>query len=533
MPDLASPATLIEMLQRRAAEQPEQPAFRFIDDETSYGALLEMVDRFAGRLLDAGIGDGARVVLVLPNGPEFFAAFYGSQRAGAIPVPIFPESGIERCFDLAVLCNAAAVVVAPRLPSELFDAFERRAAGEGRQLITVDGSGRRPEAHELPSVDADHIAFLQYTSGSTGDPKGVVLTHNKVLTNVQQMIAGMEITEDEVFISWLPVHHDMGLILMTMVPFYLAARLILLPTGLADVRQWLDAIARHQGTFTAAPDFAYRLCLRSVRDPSRYDLSSLRVALNAAEPVRADTIRRFESAFGLEHVMVPGYGLAEATVGVAMQPAGTPFVVDERGFVAIGRPFPRVEVRIADGDQPAQEDVVGELVVRSPAATTGYFDNPEATAGLFWRPGWIRTGDLGYRRADGELFIVGRSKSIIIQAGRNIAPQEIEESVEALAFVRRAAAVGIDRGRAEGEQAHVFVELRRAQPPAADQLADMAVEIVARFHDRLGLRPGRVLLLKPRSIPLTANGKIRYPALRQAYLEGTLRTEARIVFPEY
>ena len=380
-----------------------------------------------------------------------------------------------------------------------------------------------PPLPPFPPLHPDQPALLQYTSGSTGDPKGVVITHANLLTNVRQMIAGMEITAGDVFVSWLPVHHDMGLVLMTMVPFYLGARLVLLPTTLTDVRQWLHAIAAHRGTFTAAPDFAYRLCLRSVRDPARFDLTSLRVALNAAEPVRADTLRRFEATFGLHRVMVPGYGLAEATVGVSMQPAGTAPVVSERGLVALGRPFPGVTIQVIAGDRPAAPGEVGELVVESPANTSGYFRNPQATADLFWRPGCIRTGDLGYRDERGEVFLVGRSKNIIIQAGRNLAPQEIEETVEALPFVRRAAAVGIDRGRAEGEQAYVFAELRKAAPPPAEELQEMARQIVERVHQRLGLRPGRVLLLKPRSIPLTPNGKIQHAALREEHLGGGLR----------
>jgi acyl-CoA synthetase (AMP-forming)/AMP-acid ligase II len=261
------------------------------------------------------------------------------------------------------------------------------------------------------------------------------------------------------------------------------------------------------------------------------DLRSLRVALNASEPVRHETIRRFEAAFGLHRVMRPGYGLAEATVGVSMQPPGTPVAVSERGFVSLGKPFAGIRFHIVADGEPAAEGEVGEIVVESPANTQGYFDNPRATAELFWRPGCIRTGDLGFQ-GGGEVYLVGRKKNIIIQAGRNLSPPEIQEAVEALPFVRRAAAVGIDRGRAEGEQAYVFVELRKASPPPPEKLLEMATEVVVRFHQRLGLRPGRVILLKPRSIPLTANGKLRPGALREAYLDGSLAKAGQILFPE-
>ncbi len=549
MPRPREPATLVEMLDLQAAECPDRVAFRFGELAVTFGALAAASGRCAARLLAAGVERGARVVLVLPNGPAFFATFYGAQRAGAVPVPVYPESGLDRVADLAALCGASAVVLAggetpEAATEELARRLEARPAAAGARVLRAAPGG--PAARSVagdapadpaswPAVSPDEPALLQYTSGSTGDPKGVIVSHAMALTNVAQMIAGMEITAADRFVSWLPVHHDMGLVLMTLVPFFLGAPLVLLPTTLTDVRRWLAAIERHRGTFTAAPDFAYRLALRSVRDPSRYDLSSLRVALDAAEPVRAETIRRFEETFGLSRVVVAGYGLAEATVGVSMQPPGTAPVVSERGLVAVGRPFPGVRIEIVARDGASREVAageVGELLIVSPANTPGYFRNPRATAALFARPGVIRTGDLGFRDDAGNVFLVGRAKNVIIQAGRNLAPQEIEEAVEALAFVRRAAAVGIDRGRAEGEQAVVFAELRRAAPPPAEELEELARQVVVAFHDRLGLRPGRVVLLAPRSIPLTANGKLRHAALRRAWLDGTLRAAGRIVFPE-
>jgi len=562
---------VIEHLARRARDQPERAAFAFAGREHTYGAIWQASGRFSARLAARGVGGagrpgadpeapGDRVVLVLPNGPDFFAAFYGAQRAGAIPVPIFPQSGIDRVARLAALCGASLVVLDPETPPESLAAARERigaVAGTGATAPAVisgleDGEApAHPVPESLPPALAERPALIQYTSGSTGAPKGVVITHGDLRTNVWQMIEGMEITAEDVFVSWLPVHHDMGLILMTMVPFTLGARLVLLPSSLGDVRAWLRAITEHRGTFTAAPDFAYRLCLRAVRDPSGFDLSSLRVALDAAEPVRPSTIAGFERAFGLDRVVVAGYGLAEATVGVSMQPPGTAPVVSRLvsagGLVSIGRPFPGVRLRIVEradeGPGKARDltepGATGEIVVESPALTRGYFRDPKATAATFWaRPAGtetdraaraLRTGDLGYRDAGGNVFVVGRIKNIILQAGRNLAPQEIEEAAETLPFVRRAAAVGIDRGGIEGEQAYVFAELRRARPPSEDKLHEMATEMVARIHERLGLRPGRVFLLSPRAIPRTANGKIRYPALRAAYLDGSLDPE--IVFP--
>jgi acyl-CoA synthetase (AMP-forming)/AMP-acid ligase II len=294
----------------------------------------------------------------------------------------------------------------------------------------------------------------------------------------------------------------------------------------------LEAIQAQRGTFTAAPDFAYRLVLRHL-DPGEFDLSSLRVALNAAEPVRAGTISAFERAFGLKNVMVAGYGLAEATVGVSMAKPGTAPRVDDRGRVSAGRPFPGVELRILAGDEVLPAGETGEIAIRSQANCQGYFGNPDETARLFWRDGYLGSGDLGYLDRDGCLFITGRKKNIIKRSGETISPQEIEELVDALPEVRYSAAVGIDQGRDEGEQAYVFAEIRDGEGLSTGELHKMALQIVADFYERMGFRPARVYLLKPRTLPLTHNGKLQHGRLKEMYLDGTLRRQGSILFPEY
>jgi acyl-CoA synthetase (AMP-forming)/AMP-acid ligase II len=525
--------TLIEMLEYQATEAANRIAFAFGKQTCTYQQMWEWVNRFAGFLLSLGVDRGDRIIVVLPNGGEFFSAFYGVQRAGAIAVPVFPGLGPAHILSMARLCQARAIVIPSTTPETQSAALKAQARGQEMEVVTVSQSPAHRTAARFPQIEPDDIAFIQYTSGSTGNPKGVQLSHRNLLTNAEQMIAGMEITDGDVFVSWLPVYHDMGLILMTMVPFLLAAELILLPTSLRNIGFWLDAIQQHEATFTAAPDFAYRLVVRQINNPRDYDLSSLRVALNAAEPVRARTIAEFESAFGLKNVMTAGYGLAEATVGVSMWPPQTPIKIGQRGSVSVGPPFPAIDLKIVQHGRVLGPGETGEIMVKSPANSRGYYDNPEATESLFWQPGYIQTGDLGYVDEEGHLFIMGRKKNTIIHAGRTLYPREIRELVEMIPAVRYSAAVGIDRGGIEGEQVYIFAEIRDPEAATEGELQASVLQIVNGFHDRFGLRPGRVYLVKPKTIPLTHNGKIQHARLKELFLDGSLRAAGQLVYPEY
>jgi acyl-CoA synthetase (AMP-forming)/AMP-acid ligase II len=517
------PRTLLDLLERRSALTPRQAAFFWDDQPFSFEHLWSGAGRFAALLLELGVEHGDRILIRLANGPDFFLAFYGALRAGTIAVPVFPASGPERLAALAQLCGAKILVV----PG---------AGGEnvpGLRTVSVTDSVNRPPHASFPAVAPGDVAFLQYTSGSTGSPKGVMLSHEGLLTNIGQLIEGMALTASDCFVSWLPVFHDMGLILMTMCPFYLGAKLVLLPTALANPRPWLVAIERHHGTVTAAPDFAYRLVLRHVREPAAHDLSSLRLALNAAEPVRPSTIEAFERAFGLRNVLIAGYGLAEATVGVSTWTPGRARLVDARGVVSVGRPFRGIDIQILENGQPLGAERIGEIAVRSPANTRGYFSDPAETARLFWHDAYIRTGDLGYLDDAGRLFVTGRLKNIIKHGGETIFPQEAEEITDRLALVRRSAAVGIDSGGPEGEQLYVFAELSRPGNYEEPDLHEAAVEVVQAIHAQLGIRPGRVYLLRPHAIPVTPNGKTQHAALRELYQSGSLRERNAILFPGY
>ena len=522
--------TLLEMLAYRAQHTPERAACIYEGEPMTYAQLWERVNRVAAFLMKKGIEPEDRVVLVFPNGLEFFAAFYGGQRAGAIVAPLFPGSGAERILQIVQHSNARAILVPSITPDDDLALYRQAAAAIRAEVYRFDEMMTADQAENYPPVEAEDVAFLQYTSGSTGSSKGVQLSHRNLVANLRQMIAGSEMTDADVIVSWLPVYHDLGLILMTMAPFYLGAKLVLLPTTLTSMGHWLDTIAEHGGTYTAAPDIGYRMVLKQVRDPSKYDISTLRVAINAAEPVRVQTVQNFEETFGIRNVIKPGYGLAEASVGVSFWGLDDkPIKYDDRGFVSIGRPLPDIDLKVVKDGAEVPTGEIGELVFRSPSATRGYFKNPDATEALFWGEDFLHTGDMAYVDADGDYFIVARRKNMIKQGGRSLAPSEIEELVDRIPKVRYAAAVGVDKGGYAGEQAYVFAESR----VKADDAPALVREIVQTINDALGFRPGRVYLTKPKTIPFTYNGKIQHVKLKQAYMDGQLFREEKIVYPNY
>lgn len=521
--------TLIDLLAWRAEVSAAKTAFTFNKSSCTFEDLWQGIHDFATMFQKLGVGRHECVMIVLPNSAEFFFAFYGVQRAGGIAVPIFPGSGLERILAIAGSCNARFIAAPANIPAEKMDQLREAGTSHGLSIFALNDNLGEIEESSFPTIQPEDIAFLQYTSGSTGNPKGVMLTHANLLTNIRQMIAGMEISERDIFVSWLPVYHDMGLILKTMVPFYLAAETHLLPTNLRDIDLWLETIQLRRGTFTAAPDFAYRLVLSRIRQ-NEYDLSSLRVALNAAEPVRATTIEEFEKRFGLRNVMTAGYGLAEATVGVSMSKPGQTPKVDERGIISVGKPFPGVEVKIMDNGEMLKPGQVGEILIKSTANCKGYYKNSDETEKLF-QDGFIVSGDMGYLDEQGHLYITGRKKNIIKYLGQTIVGQELEEIADSMPGVRFSAAVGIDRKRLEGEQVYLFAEMRNRG--TTEIWEELTLQIVEAVHARLGIRPARVLFLKRHGIPRTHNGKIQHVLLKEQFLSGKLRENTLILYPDY
>lgn len=514
-----------DVIKYQADHFPDQVAYTFQRERISYQALWESTCQYASQLSQQGIQPGQPTLVALPNGHAFFSAFFACQLIGAIPVPIAPTSGIQRIEKLGKLAQANHLIYSKE---NQFATGEMATSLNTHAIEEIDR--KRGKIKLNPDFTPHEIAFIQFTSGTTGDPKGAIITHINLLTNIQQMIAGMEITKEDIFVSWLPIYHDMGLILMALTPIVLGVPTYLLPTSLQALSVWLEAIQTNEATFTAAPDFAYRMLFRYIRNPNKIDLSSLRVALNAAEPVRAHTLERFHQFFGLENVMVAGYGLAETTVGVSMWQPGTANRIDPAGFVSVGQSFPEIDIKIIQDETEVESGQQGEIVIKSPANISGYFLQDCDSDSLFWKNDYVRSGDIGYLDEDNYLYILDRKKNIIKHIGRTIAPKEIEEVVEAFSQIRQTAVLGIDRKGVEGEQIVIFAELRRAKKQDVSVYQNLVIDLVNAVYAHIGIRPAEIVFLKPRTIPKTHNGKTQYAVLKNQFLSDRLENQGLILF---
>jgi acyl-CoA synthetase (AMP-forming)/AMP-acid ligase II len=527
-PDPRDATTLGEMMRRRAAASADTQYFSVFEETVTYGRLWGQAGRYAAGLARAGVGPGDKVAIIYPTCAEFFYTFFGCVRLGAVPVPLYPTLGVEA--TAGVLRDSEAVAVAtigwfrPGVDQSVALAPGVRAIVEPNDL---DVAAATPRDHVAAP---EELAFIQYTSGSTGQPRGVMLTHDNVVATCRFMSEAAGITVEDRVVSWLPLYHDMGLIGCAFTPPLTATPLWLLPPDLRNPRQWLDLITSLRATFTVSPDFGYRNCVRHVRDATALDLTSLKAALSGAEPVRLSTIESFERHFGLKQVICPCYGLAEATLAVAIWPRSTPLRLDASGrFVSVGRPCRGVSVRIVEaaGDEAEATTVVsagveGEVCVKSPGVMKGYYNNPAATAQVLSPEGWLRTGDLGFVDAEGYLFITGRLKDVIILGGENVVPADIEEVVDHVPGVRYSAAVGVDSERTGTQRLHVVAEVR-SETPGDGEYHALVREIVSRVHAARGHRPARVLLVRTGTIPKTSSGKIQRSRLAQMIQGGELR----------
>jgi 1-acyl-sn-glycerol-3-phosphate acyltransferase len=551
--------TLTEVLAWHARASPERVHIVLRGDtgaeETiTYGALASDAGGVAAALMAREVRAGESVAIMLRTERAFFPVFFGVLLAGAVPVPIYPPSRPSQLAEYAhrqigILRNAEARVLITFAEAARIGRLVRRRVPTLRTVLTADElTGVAPRA--LVEPDAGDVALIQYTSGSTGDPKGVVLTHANVLANIRALGRALAVRPDDVCVSWLPLYHDMGLIGAWLGALYHGIPVVLMSplAFLARPARWLTTLARHRGTISAAPNFAFDLCVKRVTDDEMagLDLSAWRLAVNGSEAVSPDTLARFASRFtrwGFDpKAMAPMYGLAEAAVGLTATEPGRGPRVDvvnretfererhavpagpaERSplrFVSCGTALPGHDVRVVDADgHGVPERTEGRIEFRGPSVTDGYHRNVELTRTVR-RAGWMDSGDLGYL-AGRELYVTGRRKDIIIKAGRNLYPQEIEELVGRVSGVRRGcvAAFGVPDPERGTERLVVIAETRARDADAREHMRAAVVEHVV---DAIGLPPDTVAMAAPGTVLKTSSGKIRRSATRDAYLRGTL-----------
>jgi fatty-acyl-CoA synthase len=536
--------TLAEAVDEAAAGN---GAYTFLDRAgsrtRSYGEIRAASRRVAAGLQRSGLKPGDVVALVIADAEQFLTALIGTSLAGMVPASLYPPATtaeLTRFFESTTPVLAASEARAIVTTAGLADGFDGRAAIVlVREALDADD----PVDPRRPSLD--DVAFIQYTSGSTAMPKGVVVTHGALAANIEGIFgpSGLDVTPGDTGVSWLPLSHDMGLVGMALGPLYGGRPVVLMPPEMFVRRpvEWLRAITRYRATISYAPNFAYDLCVRRVKDAEvdALDLSAWRVAGCGAEPVNAETLTAFAAKFapvGFRGArFVPSYGLAEhvlaATLGArnreprvdvvssdalsdrrAARPIGSAEDSATR-LVSCGRPLPGHALRIVrDDGSEAPEREVGEIALAGPSVMVGYYRAPEATAHVL-RNGWLYTGDLGYL-SEGELFVCGRAKDLIVIHGRNYHPQDLEWSVETLPGVRRGRVAAF-----EGGAGRVVIVAEPSGTVAPDALAAAIRRVVG---DLCGLALDDVVLVAGGTIGRTTSGKLQRAALRSAYERGEL-----------
>jgi acyl-CoA synthetase (AMP-forming)/AMP-acid ligase II len=556
------------MLRRRAASEAAQTGYVFLKDGVteagclSYEELDRQASKIAAHLLQhADTGD--RALLLYPQGLDFIAAFFGCLYAGILPIPAYPprpNRGGARIHSIAADAQARLALTT----SELLSRSQLEFAGQGRPSIPVwiatdalapdNNPGFRPR-----EVSSQDLAYLQYTSGSTSTPKGVMISYGNLTANLRELDIAFMHSPESVLVTWLPAFHDMGLIYGVIMPLYRGFPCYMMAPAafLQRPARWLQAMSDRKATHSAGPNFAYELCVRKIRpaEKASLDLSHWKTAVNGSEPVRPDTINGFAEAFGpygfRRNSFCPGYGLAEATLKVTGTHASvsprfvsvsgsaleshcvdvTPRATDQRVLTGCGRPEDGTCVEIVNPETHVRCEPweVGEVWIKGPGVAQGYWNRPEESALTFGgrlvgNPDdtFLRSGDLGFL-SDGELYITGRIRDMIIIRGQNHYPQDIELTVERCHPALRQGcgiAFSVDAGNEERLVIAYEVDPRVKSDPDADDLIETIRQEVSEVHD---LQVYSVLLVQQGEIPRTSSGKLQRSACRAAFLTGMLK----------
>ncbi|MDF5727061.1 MAG: condensation domain-containing protein [Rhizonema sp. PD38] len=559
-------ATIVDILRYRSLKTPHKQAFTFLEDgETQESTLTYYeLDRrsraIATQLQTEGLS-GQRALLLYPPGLDYLSAFFGCLYAGVVAVPAYPPRN-ERKTDriLAISTNAQARValtttaILPTLQSIL---TQQTNIENFCWIVTDNLTQGLEDSWRQPEINADTLAFLQYTSGSTGTPKGVMLSHGNLLHNAAVTYQIMEHSPGSKFVSWLPVYHDMGLIGGILQPLYGGFGCILMspPSFLQRPYRWLQAISRYKGTTSGGPNFAYEHCIQKITQQQKetLDLSSWSVAFNGAEPIWQETLERFARAFGecgfRPEAFYPCYGMAEATLMVSggIQKAlpdvktvekfalsqnrivsASAESKDTQTFVSCGQTIPQQQIVIVNAETLTRcsPDEIGEIWVSGPSVGQGYWDSPDLTEQTFHASlkdtgvgAFLRTGDLGFLH-NGELYITGRAKDLIIIRGRNLYPQDIELTAERSHSSLRSGSGAAFSIEIENEERLVVVqELEfRAKPNLEEVIAGIR-QAVTEEHE---VQVYAVVLVKPGTISKTSSGKIQRRATKADFQAGKL-----------
>jgi acyl-CoA synthetase (AMP-forming)/AMP-acid ligase II len=518
----------------------------------NYRALYHSAIRISARLAALGVAAGDRVLIVLPTSLEFVACFFAVQFLRAVPVPAYPpvglrmRAGLDKLALVAARAGSRLCVTSARLRPILAGLQVRAPVVE--RLVTTDelAGGHEPDVRFRSS--AEDGAFIQFTSGSTGNPKGVLLTQRNLVSNIHAIGQSLRINRNDSVVSWCPLYHDMGLIGTLLFSIYWRLPLVLMSPSafLTRPSRWLWAIHRHRATLSTAPNFGYAMCVSRVTQEERagLDLSSWRFALNGAEPVSYRTLVDFDRVyqphgFSMDR-LYPVYGLAESSLAVTFPRPGSGVryeTVDRQelangravlstgkgsmAVVSVGRAVPGHYVAVVDeSGAPVPERDVGHVVVLGNSVMKGYFEDDEATARVL-RDGWLWTGDLGYF-ADQNLYLTGRAKDVIIIRGRNLYAEDLESVAERVSGVRPGSAVAFGVSSVDGdEERAVLVAETRA--PTREERDAIAALIRQRVSELCEVELHDVVMADPGTVPKTSSGKRQRSLCRELYLANHLR----------